>query len=226
MKDALTSIADTLCDVLSLLNEKGGRLDHTWAPFDFMMYKKNALRLCFFIALLWVIEAVNQLMGHRLNVLGIFPGSATPFPGVLFAPLLHGSFQHLAINTLPLLTLGWFVAMDGFGRYVVISLFIAVVGGSAVWLFGRNAFHVGASGLIFGYFAYLVTKGFLERSLSSIFIASTIVAVYGGILFGAFPLTESVSWETHLFSLLAGALASYLWRNRAEKTASVESESF
>lgn len=189
-----------------------------------MTYKKNALRLGIFIAMLWMIEAINHLMGHRLNVLGIFPGSATPFPGVLFAPLLHGSFQHLAINTLPLLTLGWLVALDGFGRYVGISFFIAMVGGCAVWFFGRNAFHVGASGLIFGYFGFLVSKGFLDQSLSSVFIASTIVVVYGGILFGVFPLTEGVSWETHFFSLLAGVLASFLWRNRREGGVAAESE--
>lgn len=189
-----------------------------------MTYKKNALRLGIFIAMLWMIEVINHAMGHRLNVLGIFPGSATPFPGVLFAPLLHGSFEHLAINTLPLLTLGWLVTLDGFGRYVGVSLFIAVVGGSAVWFLGRTAFHIGASGLIFGYFGFLVSKGFLDQSLSSVFIASTIVAVYGGMLFSVFSLTDGVSWEIHFFSLLAGVLASFLWCHRRQRSISAGSE--
>ena len=177
----------------------------------YMSYKKNAFRMFVLVLSLWCIEIVNSLMGHRLNILGIYPGAETPFPGIIFAPFLHGSFEHLALNTLPLFTLGWLMALRGFMRYIWISLFIAIVGGVAVWLFGRNAFHVGASGLIFGYFGYLVAQGIFEQSLSSVFIASTIIAVYGGMLIGILPLSDSVSWETHFFSLLAGVIASRIW---------------
>lgn len=176
-----------------------------------MAYKKNAFRMFVLVLSLWCIEIVNHFMGHRLNILGIYPGADSPFPGIFFAPFLHGSFEHLGLNTLPLFTLGWLMSLRGFMRYVWISLFIAVAGGVAVWFFGRNAFHVGASGLIFGYFGYLVAQGIFEQSFSSVLIASTIIAVYGGMIFGIFPLSESVSWETHLFSLLAGVVACRLW---------------
>jgi len=179
-----------------------------------MSYKRNAVRMLIFVVMLWLIEVINNRMGHRLNVLGIFPGASSPFPGVLFAPFLHGSYEHVAVNSLPLLTLGWLVALRGFGRYTAITVFIAVIGGVGVWMFGRNAFHVGASGLIFGYFGYLVAQGIFDQSFSSVFIASGIIAVYGGILFGILPLTDAVSWETHFFSLVAGVIASRLWKRR------------
>ena len=164
-----------------------------------------------FVVMLWLIEIINSLMGHRLNVLGIYPDAESPFPGIFFAPFLHGDFEHLSLNTLPLFTLGWLVSLRGFLRFVGISMFITIVGGMGVWLFGRTAFHVGASGLIFGYFGFLVALGIFEQSFSSVFIASTIIAVYGGIIFGIFPASNGVSWETHLFSLLAGVAASRLW---------------
>lgn len=176
-----------------------------------MFYKKNAFRMLIFIAMLWIIEVINSIMGHRLNVLGIYPDADTPVPGIFFAPLLHGSFEHLSLNTLPLFTLGWLVCLRGFLRFVWISLFIAIVGGVAVWFFGRTAFHVGASGLVFGYFGYIVAQGVFEKSFSSVFIASSIIAIYGGMIFGIFPGSNGVSWETHLFSLLAGVIASRLW---------------
>lgn len=176
-----------------------------------VFYRKNALRMLMFIALLWFIEVINNFMGHRLNVLGIYPAANSPVPGIFFAPLLHGSFDHLALNTLPLFTFGWLISLGGFMRYVWVSLFIAIVGGVCVWIFGRNAFHVGASGLIFGYFGFLVAQGIFEQSFSSVFIASSIIAFYGSMIFGILPLSASVSWETHLFSLLAGVLASRLW---------------
>ena len=177
-------------------------------------YKKNAFRMLVLIALLWCIEIINSLMGHRLNVLGIYPGADSPLPGIFFAPFLHGSFGHLGLNTLPLFTLGWLMSLRGFIRYIWISLFIVVIGGLGVWVFGREAFHVGASGLIFGYFGYLVAQGVFEQSFRSVFIASGIVAVYGGMIFGVLPISSSVSWETHLFSLLAGIAACRIWSQR------------
>lgn len=173
--------------------------------------KRNAFWLFSFAATLWVIEVINASMGHRLNVLGVNPATDTPFPGIFFAPLLHGSFSHIALNTFPLLTLGWLVALKGFFRFLLISLFIVVIGGLGVWVFGRDAYHVGASGLIFGYFAYLVAQGVFDQSFSSVFIACSILAVYGGMIFGVLPLAASVSWESHLFSLLSGIVASKIW---------------
>ena len=173
--------------------------------------KKNAFWLLSFAMTLWVIEVINASMGHRLNVLGVNPATSSPFPGIFFAPLLHGSFSHIALNTFPLLTLGWLVSLKGFSRFILISLFIIVTGGLGVWVFGRDAYHVGASGLIFGYFAYLLAQGVFDQSFTSVFIACSILAVYGGMIFGVLPLSGSVSWESHLFSLLSGVIASRIW---------------
>ena len=100
------------------------------------------------------------------------------------------------------------VAIRGVAYYVAATLAIAVLGGLGLWVFGRSAAHVGASGLIFGYFGFLVGRGYYERSLQSVAVAILVAVVYGGMLAGILPQDERVSWEAHLFGLLAGGLCS------------------
>jgi len=100
------------------------------------------------------------------------------------------------------------VALRGRWLFISSSLLILVVGGLGVWVFGRAAFHIGASGLVFGYFGFLVAIGVYERSLSGLAIASLTLFYYGGLIFGVLPTNSFVSWEGHLFGLLAGILAA------------------
>ncbi len=164
-----------------------------------------------FVLLTVVLEAVNAYLDHRLNVLGINPASATPFPGILLAPFLHASFSHLIVNAGPFLVLGWLVSLRGVGKFLVISLFIILVGGMGVWLFGRTAFHIGSSGLVFGYFGFLLALGFFERQKESLLISFVVFILYGGIFIGVLPSQARVSWETHLFGLIAGVIAAWIW---------------
>jgi len=170
----------------------------------------NAKPLLQFIALLWAIEIVNSLTGHSLNTWGILPRQLQGVPGILLWPLLHGSFFHLISNTVPLLILGYLATLRGTANFVRLTLFITVVSGVGVWLFARTAWHVGASGLIFGFFGYLLARGWYERSLKSAAIALVVLVVYGGLIFGVLPRGGQVSWEGHLFGLLAGVLAARL----------------
>ena len=107
------------------------------------------------VILLWAIEIANFLLGHRLNAFGIYPRRVDSLPGILFWPLLHGGFYHLVMNTTPLFVMGFFVALRGKWVFLQSSLPILVVGGSGVWVFGRAAFHVGASGIGFGLLAFV-----------------------------------------------------------------------
>ncbi|MBD3647639.1 MAG: rhomboid family intramembrane serine protease [Pseudomonadales bacterium] len=163
------------------------------------------------VALLWLVEVVNALVGHRLNILGIFPREILTLPGVLIWPLLHGSFEHLIMNTTPLLMMGFFVALRGGRVFVQATLLITVVAGLCVWVFGRPAFHIGASGLVFGYFGLLVAIGVYEKSIGSLLIASFTIFYYGGLIFGVLPRDSFVSWEGHFFGLMAGVLAARLF---------------
>lgn len=160
--------------------------------------------------MLWLVEAANTLTDHQLNVFGIYPRELAALPGLFFWPLLHANFQHLIMNTTPLAVLGFFVALRGASVFVRTCLVILLVGGLGVWLFGRPAFHIGASGLVFGFFGFLVAVSFYEKSLSALGIASFAILYYGGLIWGVLPSDSFVSWEAHLFGLMAGVLAARL----------------
>ena len=160
------------------------------------------------VALIWVIELLNNFVGHRFNSLGIYPREFDTLPGIILWPFLHGGLTHLVMNTMPLLLMGFLVALRGPGMFLKTTLLILIVGGLGVWLFGRPAYHIGASGLVFGYFGFLVAIGVYERSLSSLAIASITLFYYGGLILGILPSESFVSWEGHLFGLGAGILAA------------------
>jgi membrane associated rhomboid family serine protease len=172
--------------------------------------KTSALLIFGLVLIIWVVELVNLLLGHRLNVFGIHPRTIAGLPGIVLAPFLHTGIGHTLLNTVPLVILGWLVILRGTRVFVEATLLIIVASGVGVWLVGRSGYHVGASGLIFGYFGYLVGRGWYERSLSSILIALVTIVLYGGMLWGLFPVRAGVSWEAHLFGLLGGILAARL----------------
>ena len=176
---------------------------------DLPAWKPRAAVAGGFVALVWAVSLYGLLVDDGLvYALAVVPRRFDHLAGILGAPLVHGSFAHLAANTFPLLVLGGLVALRGVGHYVTTTLAIAVLGGLGLWVFGRNAAHIGASGLIFGYFGYLVGRGYYERSLSSVAAAVVVAVVYGGMIAGVLPRDDGVSWEAHLFGLLAGALCA------------------
>ena len=158
------------------------------------------------VVFLWGIECVNALLDHRLNRWGILPRTLTGLVGIPLSPFLHGSFAHLMLNTVPLVTLGSFVAFYGTRVFLAVSLWIMFLSGAALWLFGRSAYHVGASSVLFGYFGYLVARGWYERSITALLVAFLTLVLYGSIVWGALPTRSYISWEGHLFGLLAGVL--------------------
>ena len=164
------------------------------------------------LAVMWVVEIINGFIGHRLSLWGILPRTTPGLIGIPLSPFLHGSFNHVLSNTIPFLVFGGLVGLRGGQKLVGISLFIIVAGGAGVWLLGRPAVHVGASGLVFGYFGYLVANGWFDRRPLSILAAIAVIVVYGSLVFGVIPTTGFVSWEAHLFGLLAGVLAARLTR--------------
>ena len=165
-----------------------------------------------FLGVMWGVEILNGFMGHRLSVWGILPRTTQGLIGIALSPILHGSFNHVLSNTIPFLLLGGLVGLRGSQKLVGVSLFIIVVGGMAVWLLGRSVIHVGASGLVFGYFGYLVASGWYDRRPGTILAAVAVVVLYGGLLLGVLPTQSFVSWEAHLFGLIAGVLAARLTR--------------
>ena len=119
--------------------------------------KSQAVILGGFLIAFWLLEAADQfLLGHALDQLGVRPRTMLGLRGILFAPFLHGNFAHLLANTVPFLVLGWFVMVQGMRKFWLVTLVTVLISGLGMWLFGRsNSVHLGASGLIFGYFGFL-----------------------------------------------------------------------
>ena len=167
------------------------------------------------VILLWFLELIDWLLfGVNLDALRIAPRRLWGLRGILFAPFLHVGFAHLAANTLPLLVLGWFVMLRGLREFAWVTAVSILVSGLGTWLIGpSNSVHLGASGLIFGYFGYLLLRGYFERSWPSILGSILVGLLYGGMLFGILPQGVGISWQAHLFGFIGGGLAAYWLAN-------------
>lgn len=165
------------------------------------------LLLC--LALMWAIEIVDTfILGDRLQRNGIHPRDTDGLDGILWAPFLHSDFGHLISNSIPLLVMGWLTAIRGRRYWLSITVSTIVIGGGLVWLFAAGSNHIGASGLVFGYFGALM--GAALRSRTPALLAPALVALflYGTILVGIVP-QDDISWEGHLAGLLVGAWVAY-----------------
>ena len=172
--------------------------------------KQQVIILGGFVALLWGIEILDALVFRgALNQHGIRPRQLSGLQGILFAPFLHGNFEHLIANTVPLVTLGWFVMVREISDFFVVTLFAGFVGGLGTWLIGAsNSVHIGASGLVFGYLGFLLLRGYFERSVVSIALSLLAFVLYGSLILGVLPNQPGISWEGHLFGFVGGALAA------------------
>jgi len=173
---------------------------------------KRLLRpLLIFVAFLWFVEIVDWLLFHgALNGLGIVPRQVSGLRGILFAPFLHGDFNHLLANTIPFLILGFMVMLRHSRYFLGISALIVLFSGLGIWLVGpAHTVHIGASALIFGYFAFLLISAWYERSFGAVFLALLVIVLYGGLLGGILPQGGGISWQGHFFGLVGGGLAAY-----------------
>lgn len=164
------------------------------------------------LALLWAIELIDTFaLGSRLQRHGIHPRTLSGLWGVLFSPFLHGDFGHLIANSGPFVVLGTLVRSRGKTRFIEASIVIVLIGGLGTWLTGGgHSNHIGASGLIFGWFGYLLLAGWYERSMLTIGTSVVVGALYGGMIWGVLPTRPGVSWQGHLFGFLGGWLAAKL----------------
>ncbi len=161
------------------------------------------------VVVMWLVEGANIVTHDALETYGIRPRSAPGLWGIVFAPFLHANVAHLIANTLPFLVLGWLVALRGLRAFVLVTLTVMLLGGLGVWLVGRPfSVHVGASGLIFGYIGFLLARGVFERSAQAVMLGLVVLFLYGGAIWGVLPGSPRISWESHLFSFLAGIAAA------------------
>lgn len=160
-------------------------------------------------ASMWVVQLVNAAMGGALEFYGIHSLWPTGLIGIVTAPFLHGSWEHLIGNTVPLLVLGWLTLLGGTRQWVRATLVVMVCSGLFAWTFSApGTLTIGASGMVFGYLGYLLARGLVTRRLRDIVVALIVFVLYGSVLWGVLPGQYGVSWQAHLGGALGGVLAA------------------
>ncbi|MBD2069260.1 rhomboid family intramembrane serine protease [Leptolyngbya sp. FACHB-671] len=170
----------------------------------------HATILIGFVGALWILELFDSIfLRGALNRYGIRPRTSEGIFGIVFAPLLHGNLRHLATNTVPLIVLGWLIMLRQTSDFFIVTAVAWLVSGLGVWLFGSpRTNHIGASGLVFGYFGFLLLRGYFEQSAIAILTAVIVGLLYGSLIWGILPIRRGMSWQGHLFGFAGGGLAA------------------
>jgi membrane associated rhomboid family serine protease len=169
-------------------------------------------------AVMWLEEIVDQIAPGDWDRYGIRPRDPDGLEGIVTAPFLHGGFDHLLGNTVPFLVLGAVIAFSGAARVALVTVVVMVVGGLGTWLVApADTVHIGASGLVFGFAAYLVARGAFSRSLAQIALGLAVLAVWGTSLLQGLIPQDGISWQGHLFGAVGGVLSAWLLDRRREQ---------
>jgi membrane associated rhomboid family serine protease len=167
--------------------------------------------LILLVGLMWVSEVIDTALNGELDQYGIIARRPDGLFGIITAPFLHMGFGHLISNTLPLVTLGLLIAVSGAKRLAAVTAIIVTLGGFGTWLISPpNTITIGASGLVFGYAAYLITRGIFNRRISQVLIGVVVVLVWGSALLSGLLPQDGISWQGHLFGGLAGIFAAWV----------------
>lgn len=165
-----------------------------------------------FIAMLWVLRFADDAFTLNLVRYGIFPRRLSGLVGIFFSPFIHASYSHLISNSIPLLFLG--LIMFYFYREIAFSAFfwVYISTGVWVWIAGREAYHVGASGLIYSFVCFLFYSGIFRRKQSLMALSLLMIFLYGSLIWGILPMQPKISWESHLLGAVAGFVIAFFLR--------------
>ena len=177
--------------------------------------KAQALVLGGTLGVFWGVFVINFLLGGALLTLGVIPRTTIGLRGILFAPFLHGSLNHIVANSIPFLVLGWMVMLRDERHFIPVTLAGMIGSGLMAWLLGApGSVHIGASGVIFGYLGFLMLTGWYSRSFGSILLSLVVTLVWGSLAFGMMPGAPGISWQAHIGGFLGGAFAARAFRVR------------
>jgi membrane associated rhomboid family serine protease len=175
--------------------------------------KQQVTTLSATVGATWTAFVVNGIAGGALMQYGVIPRTLTGLRGILFAPFLHANMQHLIANTIPFLAMGWLVMLRDARHFLPVTLFAMLGSGLMAWLLGApGSVHIGASGVIFGYFGFLLLGGWYARSFVSIMLSLLVAVLWGGLVLGIAPGQTGISWQSHLGGFIAGVLAARRYR--------------
>jgi membrane associated rhomboid family serine protease len=164
------------------------------------------------VSVLWLVKFAEWQLDRQFIQLGVLPRTFSGLIGIITSPLIHGNLQHLISNSLPLLVLGG--VLNYFYRDLSLRVFLGVYFLSGIWLWlgGRDSYHIGASGVVYGLTAFLFFSGMFRRDTRLMALSMLVVFLYGGMVWGIFPLFHAISWEAHLFGAFAGLLFAFVYR--------------
>ena len=167
------------------------------------------------VAVLWLVKLFEIEFGFDFSIFGILPHELTGLRGIIFSPLIHSNIEHLVANSLPFLVLNF--ALFFFYRKSAYAIFtlIYIFSGVFVWIGGREALHIGASGIIYGLAAFLFFSGVISHNIRLLTISLIVIFFYGSMFWGIFPVKPEISWESHLWGGLSGFVLAWLYRKSA-----------
>ena len=177
--------------------------------------KRRAAIIGAFIGVIWLVEIVDRVVfAGGLESFGILPRTEQGLLGIPLAPLLHGGTSHLMANTGGLLVFGGLIVFRNESHFWTVTLIGALASGIGIWLFGRPGIHIGASGIVFAYFGYLVVTGIFERRIGSLLLSIAVFVLWGPVLYGLLPTQRGISWEGHVFGFIGGIVAAWFLAGR------------
>lgn len=165
-----------------------------------------------FVVLIWTIKILEVSLEFNLVSFGIFPRKISGLVGIITAPLIHADFNHLISNSLPLFLLGLGISYSYPATSKKLFLGVYILHGLLVWIIARQAYHIGASGLVYGFVSFLFFSGIIRRDNRSIALALIVTFLYGGLTWGVLPIKAEISWEAHLFGSLVGIMFAFIFR--------------
>ncbi len=183
---------------------------------------KNLVVAATLVGAMWLIFFVGQLFpNNTFESFGILPRCKEGLWGIICSPFIHGSFQHISSNSIPLLVLTFILMCVYPNLSFKVWTLSALVGGLLTWCFAREAYHIGASGVIFALATFILASGIFRKSFFSLIVAIVVFIIYGGILYGVLPQEKGISWEGHLFGAIAGVLLAWVYRHHPARAMTV-----
>jgi membrane associated rhomboid family serine protease len=178
--------------------------------------QRQGIELLFaMLAVMWIVEVVNSIDSQRLDSDGIIARNVSHLWGIVTAPFLHVSFNHLIANSIPFVFMGVIIALQGARRLAVITVIVILIGGLGTWLIAPgHSVTVGASGVVFGFAAYLLTRGLFNRSFLELFVGAIVGVVWGGALLSSLVPHYGVSWQGHACGAIGGVAAAWILRRQ------------
>ena len=172
-----------------------------------------------FLALIWIIQIANWADGYRLAVgYGIRPHDVGSLPDILSAPFLHFSWAHIEGNSGPLFIFGFLAAYRGVTKFLGVTVLVILTSGFGAWLFeSSNSLGAGASGVVFGYFGYIMVRGFFDRHAIDMLLGA-VMALCFAYQFTVLLPRAGIGWQAHVGGLVGGVAAGWVFRERRSGT--------